>query len=110
MLAEVEAAKNKPVEPRELEKVKNAIEADFVFAQDSLFYQAMLLGQYETMGDWRRLDQVVPAIRAVTAADIQRVARQYFGAESRTVGELDPLPVSGKPRPAPPVVPGGMVH
>lgn len=111
LLAEIEAVKTKPIAPRELDKVKNSIEADLIFAQDSLFYQAMLIGQYEIMGDWRQLDNLVPAIRAVTAEDVQRVARQYLTAENRTVGVLDPLPVTGQRRPGPPpAAPGGMLH
>lgn len=110
LLAEVEAIKAKPVDARELEKVKNAMEADFVFAQDSLFYQGMLLGQFETLGDWRQIDQFMPAVRAVTAEDVQRVARTYLTEENRTVAVLDPLPVTGKLRPQPPVAPGGMVR
>jgi zinc protease len=110
ILAEVEAVKAKPVEARELEKVKNSVEADLVFAQDSLFYQAMLIGQYETLGDWRQLDQILPAVRAVTAADVQRVARHYLTAENRTVGVLEPWPMTGKRRPPAPAAPGGMVR
>ena len=110
LLAAIEALQNKLVEPRELEKVKNSTEADFVFAQDSLFYQAMLLGQYETLGDWRLIDQYLPAVQSVTAEDVRRVARTYLTAENRTAGVLEPLPMTGKPRPAPPVAPGGMVR
>jgi zinc protease len=66
------------------------MEAQFVFAQDSLFYQAMLLGQYEVAGDWRRIDEYLPAIRAVTADDVVRVARTYLNRDNRTVGVLIP--------------------
>jgi len=108
LLAQLEALQKKPVEARELEKIKNSVEAAFVFAQDSLFYQAMLLGQSEIQGDWKKVDEVVPAIRAVTADDVQRVARTYLTADNRTVGILEPLPSTGKaPRPMPPAPPAG---
>jgi len=110
LLAEIEAVKTKPVDARELEKVKNSTEADFVFAQDSPFYQAMLLGQYETQGDWRKIDDYLPAIRAVTAEDLQRVARTHLTTENRTVGVLDPLPPTRRVRPAAPAMPAGMVR
>ena len=90
LLAHLERLTTEPVSESELEKVKAASEAAFVFAQDSLFYQAMLLGQYEIAGSWRRLDDYLPGIRAVTAADVQRVARQVFRADNRTVGILEP--------------------
>ncbi len=94
---EIERARTTPPTARELEKAKNGMESQFVFAQDSLFYQAMLLGQYETAGDWRHLDEYLPAIRAVTAEDVRRVANTYLDAKNRTVGVLIPDPPVGKP-------------
>jgi zinc protease len=53
----------------------------------------MLLGQAESVGaGWRKIDQFVERIRAVTPKDIQRVARQYLKEDNRTVGTLIPLP------------------
>jgi zinc protease len=80
-----------PVPERELTKAKNQIEAQFVFAQDSAFYLAMTLGRLYTTG--RGVDDLnayLPRIRAVTAADVQRVAQTYFGPDQRTVGILIP--------------------
>ena len=79
-----------PITDRELEKAKNQIEASFVFGQDSNFYQAMLLARFELVGSWRDIDEYMPAIRKVTAEDVQRVARQYLQADQRTVGILQP--------------------
>jgi len=87
---EVESISKQPVSERELTKAKNQIEAQFVFAQDSNFYQAMLLARFELIGDWRGLDDYLPQIRKVTAEDLQRVARQYLGVDNRTVGVLVP--------------------
>jgi zinc protease len=75
-------------------KATNGLEAGFVMAQDSLFYQGMLLGQYEMAGDWHAIDNYLPGVRAVSADDIMRVASFYFTASNRTVGTLEPLPVS----------------
>jgi zinc protease len=75
-----------------------------------LFYQALLLGQYEVADRWQRIDDYVPQIRAVTAEDVRRVARQYLIAENRTVAVLEPVPPpEGKapPKGGPPV---GRVH
>jgi zinc protease len=101
LLAQVERLKRQPVGARELAKAKNGLEAGFILGQDSFFYQALLLGQYEMADGWRRVDAYMPSIRAVTADDVQRVARFYFTANNRTVARLDPLPVpAGKPAPA----------
>lgn len=110
LLGQLTDLQSKPVGAEELEKAKNGLEASFVLGQDSLFYQALLLGQYETAGDWRRIDTYVPSIRAVTPDDLVRVAAFYLSASNRTVGTLEPLPVpAGKAAP-PPAMPSGMVH
>jgi zinc protease len=93
LLAEIERLQREAPGARELEKAKNGIEASFVFAQDSLFYQGMLLGKYELAGDWRRLDAYLSAIRAVTGEDVQRVAQRYLTADNRTTAVLVPDPV-----------------
>jgi len=90
LLDEIERIKIDAPTERELAKARNGAEAGFVFAQDSLFYQAFLLGQFEIAGDWRWIDEYVPAVRAVAAEDVVRVARFYLDADNRTVGTLVP--------------------
>ena len=71
-----------------------------MLGQDSLFYQAMLLGQYEVASGWRRIDEYLPAVRAVTAADVLRVAQTYLRSTNRTTAVLIPdPPVSGPSAP-----------
>ena len=91
LYAEIERFKNEPVTDDELQKAKNQAEASFIMGQDSVFYQAMLLGQYETVSDWRLLEKYLDGIRAVTKDDIQRVAKRYFTEDNRTVGILLPV-------------------
>jgi zinc protease len=90
LTGELEKLKTAPVGERELEKAKNQLEAGFVFAQDSLFSQGMMVAQYEIASDWRLIDSYVPSIRKVTREDIQRVANEYFNSVNRTVGVLAP--------------------
>jgi len=102
LLDELERMKTEPVTDEELERAKNQIEASFVWGQDSIYSRASALGRFELMGSWRHLDQFVPLIRAVTAVDIQRVARAYFPLDRKTTGILLPEtapPVSGPPAP-----------
>lgn len=77
----------------ELQKAKNQLESAFVYGQDSVFYQAMVLAQYEIGSTWKAVDRYLPSIRRVTADDIQRVARQYLVPDNRTVGTFIPLPL-----------------
>jgi zinc protease len=98
---EVERLKKEMVGEQELEKVKNQLEASFVFGQDSLFFQAMLLAQHEIALSWKAIDDYLPNIRKVTPEEIQRVAKRYFIPDNRTVGILIPLPPKeGKPAPS----------
>jgi zinc protease len=90
---EIARLQNEPPTELELQRAKNQVEAAHVFEQDSNFRNAMLLGQAETIGaGWRRVDQFLERIRAVTAKDVQRVAKQYLTEDNRTVGILIPLP------------------
>jgi zinc protease len=112
-VAEVEKALNEEIErlqkeligEGELEKAKNQLESSFIYGQDSLFFQAMLLAQCEITLGWRAIDDYIPSIRKVNAQDIQRVTRQYLTPDNRTVGILIPLPPpEGRlPPPAPSV-------
>ena len=93
LFEEVARLRREPVPEQELAKARNQLEAAFVFAQDSLFYQAMLLARYEILGNWRKIDEYLPAIRAVTPDDIMRVANRYLVDDRRVIGVLDPLPL-----------------
>ena len=86
----LEKVKSELITERELQKAKNQVEAAFVFAQDSIFGQAMKIGYYEAVGGWRQMDGYLEGIRKVTREDIRRVARQYLVPDRRTVGTLIP--------------------
>jgi zinc protease len=89
---EIERIQKELVGGHELQKAKNQLEASFIYGQDSLFFQAMLLAQHEIDLSWRTIDDYIPSIRKVTAEDIQRVAKQYLSPDNRTIGILIPLP------------------
>lgn len=87
--AELERLKTEPVSAKELEKVINNLDADLVRALRSNSGLASQLALYQTVaGDWRYVLKSRDRIAAVTAADIQRVAKQYFTKTNRTVGTL----------------------
>ena len=91
LYAEIEKIKNEPPADREVQKAKNQIEADFIMSQDSIFYQAMIIAEFEMIGDWRLKDRYLDGIRVVTPGDVQRVAKKYLIEDKRTVGTLIPL-------------------
>ncbi|MGH8728430.1 MAG: M16 family metallopeptidase [Burkholderiales bacterium] len=86
----------------ELTRVKAQVVADEVFKRDSMFYQAMQIGQLETAGlPYDSMDAIVDKLKQVTAEQVQKVARKYLIDDSLTVATLDPQPLSEK-KAAPP--------
>jgi zinc protease len=96
-LAEVDrqiaVLREQPVDANELQKAKNLKQASFVFGQDSIFYEALMLGLYQMLGDYKMIDRYMAGIDKVTAADVQRVAKQYLIDSNRTVGFVVPTGV-----------------
>jgi zinc protease len=86
----LEQMKAELISDRELQKAKNQIESAFIYAQDSIFGQAMKIGYYEAVGGWRLMDGYLDGIRKVSREDIQRVAKAYLDRDRRTVGILLP--------------------
>src|SRR5574341_412566 len=92
LLEEVERIKTTAPSERELTKVKNQIESQFVLGQDSNFYRAMQIGTAEVVWAGQRyLTNFVANIRKVSASDVVRVAKKYLTEEGRTVGTLVPV-------------------
>jgi zinc protease len=97
LLQEVERCKEELVSEAEMERVRNQIIAAKIYEKDSVFYQAMLIGQLETIGlDWRLADQYVENLKRVTAEQIRQVATKYLTESNLSVTVLDPLPMEGK--------------
>lgn len=94
LLEQVERLKTDLVSEQELERIRNQLIAGKVYERDSVFYQAMLLGQFETVGlGWELADAYVEKLSAVTPEQIQAVARRYLTTENRTVAQLEPEPL-----------------
>lgn len=107
---EIETLRMQPVARNELERVKAQVLAAQVYQRDSVFYQALQIGILETVGlGWRTLDEYIPRIEAVTAEQVQAVARKYLVDDRLTVAYLQPLPINGA-KPAKPAHPVGDIH
>ena len=106
--AEIARIQNEGVSQQELERVKTQLVASQTYKRDSLFAQAMEIGQSEVVGlGWRSIDRTIEQLRSVTPAEVQEVAKKYLKDDSLTVATLDPQPVADKkPRSAVP----GMRH
>ena len=94
LLEEVRLLRDEPVATGELERVKAQVLANKVFERDSIFYQAMQLGTAETVGlSWKKVDEFVDKINAVTPQQVQQVAKKYLTEDRLTIGYLDPQPI-----------------
>ncbi|MEY3220111.1 MAG: hypothetical protein RIT27_1468 [Pseudomonadota bacterium] len=83
------------VKEDELKRIKAQLVAAKIYEKDSVFYQAMQIGQLESIGLPNRLaDEFVTNISAITPEQIQTVAQKYFVDETLTVAVLEPQPLS----------------
>jgi predicted Zn-dependent peptidase len=84
------------VDDASLARVKTRTRAGLIHQLDDNAGLAQLLtSYYANYGDWKKLFTSLDEIDHVTADDVQRVARQYFTTENRTVA-LTIQPEGGK--------------
>ena len=90
----------------ELTRAKAQLVAGQIYKLDSMFAQAMEIGQLEAAGVSYKLDKrMIEKLQAVTAEQVRAVAEKYFGDDQLTVAELDPQPLPQAPRPRASVAP-----
>lgn len=78
--------KTQPIDEGTLKRVKTKVRAGLIRQLASNSGLASQLTYYRVnYGDWRVMFQGVEEIEKVTAADVQRVAKQYFEPKYRTV-------------------------
>lgn len=87
----------KPVTQEELDRIKAGVIASEIYQRDSVKHQAIVIGMLETLGfGWETMEEYADRINAVTAEQVQAVARKYLVADQKTVAILDPQPINGK--------------
>lgn len=94
LLAQVKKVAEQGVSEQELARVKAQLIASQVYKRDSVFGQAMEIGQNLTIGfEVADIDTMIEKIKSVTASEVQSVAQRYFSPDQLTVGTLFPLPI-----------------
>ena len=89
---QVYALRAAPVAAVQLQRIKTQAEASLLFSRDSMSAQANLLGALEASGlGWRMLDRYLDRLHAVTAAQVQAVARRYLRDDTLTVVRVEPI-------------------
>jgi zinc protease len=79
MRHEVERLAAEPISPARLAENVNEFVTSYLMGQEANMSQAAILGVFELVGGgWRRAESFTDRVRAVTSADVQRVASRYL--------------------------------
>mgnify|MGYP000218161965 FL=1 len=97
LLAQVERLQAEPVAEEELARVKKLNRRDFLDRLRSNGAIASLLAGLEVQAGWRYLEDYLERMEAVTAADVQRVAREVLRRELRTTVYVIPGGPAARP-------------
>lgn len=97
--AEIARVQAEGVTAEELNRARTQLVAAEIYKLDSMFAQAMEIGQLDSVGlPYRSGERIIEKLKSVTADQVQDVAKRYFGDDSLTVGVLDPQPLADAPR------------
>lgn len=97
--AEIRQIAANGVDSQELARAKAQLVASQIYKLDSMFAQALEIGQLETAGITHTLSKrMIEKLQEVTQEQVQYVAQQYFDDKRLTVGELDPQPLPNSPQ------------
>jgi zinc protease len=97
--AEITRIQKDGVSEQELKRARAQLVAAEVYKLDSMFGQAMEIGQTESAGiPYQKIDRMLEKLQQVTAAEVQAVAKKYFSDDTLTIGVLDPQPLDSKAR------------
>ena len=95
--AEIQRIRDEGISAEELARVKTQAVASQVYKRDSLMGQAMEIGYLEAAGlSWRDEAKLLEGLRAVTAEEVQAVARRYFDDDTLSTARLEPQALAGK--------------
>ena len=98
---EIRRIQNEPIDPQDLERLKTRIETRRLFGQEEVMGMARTLSAYQQLGDYHLADTLVARLRAVTPADVQRVAREYLQVERASLLEYLPADSDAAALPCP---------
>ena len=107
--SEIKKLQDEKISQQELDRVLAQAEAQYVYHQDSIQSQAIIMGSLLSVGlPADTLDNWVDNMRKVTPEMIQKVAQKYFSIDQQTVATL--LPNGEQARNNGAAIPGKGVH
>ncbi len=90
LLKTVENVANEPPTKEEVERVKTRILKNLELEMNDSQSVALDLSEYYSQGDWRLMFLMRDRIKAVTEADVLRVAKTYLKESNRTLATFIP--------------------
>jgi zinc protease len=91
LLAEINRIKTSGVTAAEVATVKQQYIAEDAYKRDGTAAVASEISEWIGVGDWTLYVTFPQKVQQVTPADVQRVAKQYFGADQSTTGWFVPV-------------------
>ena len=97
--AELMRIASEGVTAEELAQARAQLVASQIYKRDSMFAQAMEIGQLETAGiPYTAEARILEKLQAVTAEQVREVVKKYFRDDRLIVAELDPQPLPASVR------------
>jgi len=90
ILAEIAKLTKDPPAEKEIEGAINRIKASYLFGLDGTYNQALNIGYFEIINNWKQSQSWVNEISKITEGDIIRVLNKYFKKQNRTIGYFIP--------------------
>ena len=95
---ELERMQREPLTERELQRAKNQFYSDWLHGMQTANQLGTVLGEWDAVGSVDLLSTLATRVQAVSAQDVQRVAKEYLVRPHAVIGYLDPqrgAPASG---------------
>ena len=92
LIATLDAAVSTPVTKEEVDRARTQLLKQIDLTLNNSERVGLGVSEWASMGDWRMQFLHRDRLKAVTAADVQRVAKAYLKRDNRTVGYFIPTP------------------
>jgi zinc protease len=98
VFTELELLKRKGPDAADMERAWAQLERTYRNRIETASGRAQMLAQFESWGDWKRMDRHISEIRQVRADDVKRVAQKYLRMENCSLVEFLPNAVDNRSR------------
>ncbi len=90
ILNEIDKLNKKTPSEKEIEGAINRIKASYLFGLDGTYNQALNIGYFEIINNWKQSQIWTNEISKVTQEDVARILNKYFKKQNRTIGYFIP--------------------